>query len=210
MNQVNEELNKAEDTRGPKIDLEARLAAEDDASENVRARTPEELDEQLAAILLRDRQGAAVFQQKQRKARWILRIWLFVSTVGLFALLGAVGWTYRDHVVQDWDRYASPVSNCIFKVGDRTVRSTREVSYRYYTVFGWRFYDTKTVEEKNWVELPNSASSVLAHLPDGSYRKITTSDAENGRYPLPIADTYSFFMDNGKNLAVVSYKEMCK
>jgi len=223
MNQVNEELNKNDSGQTPhhKVDRDRRMDEMEQENFNPsdiedsewgynRARSPEELDEQLAAILKRDREGAQLFQKKQRKARWILRIWLFVTTVGLFALLGAVGWTYRDHVVQDWDRYASPTSKCIFKVGDRTVQGGREKSYRFYTVLGWQFFDTRSVQEKTYIELPSSAASVLAHMADGSYQKVSTTDGENGRYPLPQAESYSFFMDGGKNSAVISYRELCK
>lgn len=219
MNQVNDELGKAgpdeaapkDPMRKPKsdkVDWDKRHAELE--HENLNPSQSDDVDEALAAILEKNRKGAALYEQKMRNARWILRIWLFVSTVGLFALLGAVGWTYRDRVVQDWDRYDSPTSKCVFKVGDRTVHGGREKSYRYYTVFGWRFYDTRTVQEKTYIELPSSAASVLAHMADGSYQKVSTTDGENGRYPLPQADSYSFFMDGGKNSAVITYRELCK
>lgn len=190
MNQLNEALNQPESVEElpPELNTDAKLR--------------EALDRALT--------DAKDFQKKQRKARWIFRIWLVLSTLGMIALLGVVGWMYRGQVVQDWDRYGSNSANCIFKVGDRTVRGVREYSYRYYTIFNWRIYDMRQLEEKTFIEMPNNGASVLAHLSDGTHPRVTVKDAEPGRYPLPHADSYSFFMDNGKNTDVISYKDMCK
>lgn len=156
-----------------------------------------------------------VEERKEMQApRWLVRTmkvigWLSVIA-GVLAIIGYSAYADRDKYIQAWDKYGSHTANCIFKVGDRTMKGTRDYSYRYYIVFNWKFYDMRTVEEKTFIEMPSSASSILAHNEDGTHQKLNISDGEPGRYPLAPAKSYSIFTDNGKNAAVVTYADMCK
>lgn len=208
MSKINDELNK---------DQELPPHVPDAADRALPPLTPEEI-EVLAANLASEAEHVASLGTAQAKAdksriafgKWMVRAWIFACFVGLLALLGAIGWAYRGEVVQDWNKYGSHETQCIFKVGDRTVKGNREYSYRYFTIFNWRLYDLRHMEEKTFVDMPNNGVSVLAHMSDGTHPKVNVKDAEPGRYPLPRAEAYSFFMDNGKNSDVISYKDMCK
>lgn len=238
MNQINEELQKDQNmtTEGPKAEqrdrdhdqhmrevLQRRLAEQlDDTDEQ-----PERTEEEILSIDQQNRQARATMLRKirlkkkpveDRKERaaplWMVRLFKTIGVLavvlGLLTIMAFIAWDNRDRYVQAWDKPGWHNKECIFKVGDRTVRGVREFSYQYYTVFGWTFHDTNQQKEKTFIEMPSSAASILAHMPDGSGLKLSTSDGEKGRYPIERADSYSIFMDNGKNAAVVTYQEMCR
>lgn len=177
-------------------------------NENLNAE--QQAEKALDDIINQDRDEAAQFARKARRARWIFRLYFLVALLGLIGLAGAVGWTYRAAIVQDWDRYGSHQTNCIFKVGERTVKGTRDYSYRYYTVLNWKFYDTAEQKEETRIDISGNGMTILAHLPDGTSKKQEVSDGERYNQRIEAADSYSFFMDNGKNATTVSYKTMCK
>lgn len=180
----------------------------DKLNENLSAE--EQAEKALDEIINQDRDAEKKFARKARRARWIFRIYFLLALLGLLGLAGAVGWTYRTAVVQDWDRYGSHQSQCIFKVGERTVKGTRDYSYRYYTILNWKFYDTTQQTEETRIDISGNGMTILAHFPDGTSKKQEVSDGERYNQRLEIAESYSFFMDNGKNAATVSYKTMCK
>lgn len=164
----------------------------------------------LDEIISQSKEDDAKFARKARRARWIFRLYFLVALLGLIGLAGAVGWTYRANIVQDWDRYGSHQTQCIFKVGERTVKGTRDYSYRYYTILNWKFYDTAEQKEETRIDPSDSDITILAHMPDGTSKKQEMSDGKRWNPRIETADSYSFFMDNGKNAATVSYKTMCK
>lgn len=177
-------------------------------NENLNAE--EQAEKALDEIINQDRDAAKKFERKARRAKWIFRLYFLVALLGLLGLAGAVGWTYRSAIVQDWDRYGSHQTQCIFKVGERTVKGTRDYSYRYYTILNWKFYDTREQTEETRIDISGNGMTILAHMPDGNSKKQEVSDGERYNQRLEIADSYSFFMDNGKNAATVTYKSMCK
>lgn len=164
----------------------------------------------LLAIGQKDHEEQAMYDRKARMSRWIFRLYFLVALLGLISLAGAVCWTYRASIVQDWDRYGSHQTQCIFKVGERTVKGTRDYSYRYYTILNWKFYNTAEQKEETRIDISGNGMTILAHMPDGTSNKQEVSDGERYNQRIDVADSYSFFMDNGKNAATVSYKSMCK
>lgn len=179
-------------------------------NENLNAEAAERAEQALDEIIQNDREDKAKYDRKARWSKWVFRLYFLLALLGLIGLAGAVGWTYRANIVQDWDRYGSHQSQCIFKVGERTVKGTRDYSYRYYTVLGWKFYDTKQQTEETRIDPADSDITILAHMPDGTSKKQEMSDGKRWNPRIEIAESYSFFMDNGKNAATVSYKTMCK
>jgi hypothetical protein len=177
-------------------------------NENLNAE--QQAEKALDEIISQDRVAADKFARKARWSRWVFRMYFLLALLGLIGLAGAVGWTYRANIVQDWDRYGSHQSNCIFKVGERTVKGTRDYSYRYYTILNWKFYDTTKQTEETRIDISGNGMTILAHMPDGTSKKQEVSDGERYNQRIEIAESYSFFMDNGKNAATISYKTMCK
>lgn len=177
-------------------------------NENLNAEA--EAEKAIDEIINQDRDAANKFARKARWSKWVFRLYFLVALLGLIGLAGAVGWTYRANIVQDWDRYGSHQSQCIFKVGERTVKGTRDYSYRYYTVLNWKFYDTTQQKEETRIDYADTDITILAHLPDGTSTKQEMMDGKRWNPRIENADSYSFFMDNGKNAATVSYKTMCK
>lgn len=193
-------MNHVQQITGEEIDMTQ-------LNENLNAEAAEQaLDE----IIQKDKDDKAKYDRKARWSRWVFRLYFLVALLGLIGLAGAVGWTYRANIVQDWDRYGSHQSNCIFKVGERTVKGTRDYSYRYYTVFNWKFYDTTQQTEETRIDISGNGMTILAHMPDGTSKKQEVSDGERYMQRIDPAESYSFFMDNGKNAATVTYKTMCK
>ena len=164
----------------------------------------------LDEILKKDREDAEAYQRRARYVKWIGRLWFAFVILGVLSLAGALLWTGRAGIVPAWDKYETNEVQCVFKVGERTMKATREYSYRYYQILDWKFYDTTKQKEKTTIELPRNAASVLMHMHDGTHERLSIGDAQEGRYPLPQADSYSFFLDNGKNADVVSYQQMCR
>lgn len=177
-------------------------------NENLNAE--QQAEKALDDIINQDRTAQEKYERKARRTRWIFRLYFLVALLGLTSLAGAVGWTYRASIVQDWDRYGSHQTQCIFKVGERTVKGTRDYSYRYYTILNWKFYDTAEQKEETRIDPSDADVTILAHMPDGTSHKQEMADGKRWNPRIENADSYSFFMDNGKNAANVSYKNMCK
>lgn len=177
-------------------------------NENLNAEA--EAEKAIDEIINQDRDAANKFARKARWSKWVFRLYFLVALLGLIGLAVAVGWTYRANIVQDWDRYGSHQSQCIFKVGERTVKGTRDYSYRYYTVLNWKFYDTTQQKEETRIDYADTDITILAHMPDGTSTKQEMMDGKRWNPKIENAESYSFFMDNGKNAATVSYKTMCK
>lgn len=195
------------------LDADARAAAEKEAEILKRDTEAKAAKESLLGKIRRTKKQVESDKEMQAP-RWLITTmkvigWLAVIC-GSLTVAAYILWDNRDQYVQAWDKYGSHQTNCIFKVGERTMKGTRDYSYRYYIVFNWKFYDMRTVEEKTFIEMPSSASSILAHNADGTHQKLNITDGEPGRYPLAPAKSYSIFTDNGKNAAVVTYVDMCK
>lgn len=196
------------------LDADARAAAEKEAEILQRDAESKAAKESMLGKIRRTKKKQVESDKEMQAPRWLVKTlkvvgWLS-AIAGVLTILAAIAWNNRDQYVQAWDKYGSHTATCIFKVGDRTMKGTRDYSYRYYIVFNWKFYDMRTVEEKTFIEMPSSASSILAHNADGTHQKLNISDGEPGRYPLAPAKSYSIFTDNGKNAAVVTYADMCK
>jgi hypothetical protein len=173
----------------------------------------EVLDAELETILKNDREDSAKFEKRRRLAKriqfWAIAIAVVGSLLGMVALYGYFFW--KDYIT-DYDKYGSHTSNCVFKVGERTMTGTRNYSYRYMTVLGYKIYMTPAseIDEETRLDIDGNAMTVLLTETGKETRKEFVANGEKFRKFLPKADSYTFFMDGGKNTAIVSYKDLCK
>lgn len=209
-------------------DRELDLALDAEARVESGIATPERMAEQDAAFeklqmaLDEGKQKAAAEERAKKRmearqaftARLKQRVRAFVMAVWALVFLGMVGagvWGYYNFktIVPAWDKYTSAQKNCIFKVGERTVTGTRTVSYRYYQILDWRAHDESTVETETRLDINGNGMTVIQYI-DGKAEKLAVSDGEKYRPLLKPAERYSFFMDNGKNFAELSFNDICK
>lgn len=191
------------------IDTE-RMAAQDSAYEKLQAALDEGQQkaaaEERAKKRMEARQAFTV-RLKQRVRAFMMAVWALIILV----MVGAGVWGYYNFktIVPAWDKYTSAQKNCIFKVGERTVTGTRTVSYRYYQILNWRAHDESTVETETRLDINGNGMTVIQYV-DGKAEKLAVSDGEKYRPLLKPAEKYSFFMDNGKNFAELSFNDICK
>jgi hypothetical protein len=144
---------------------------------------------------------------KTRIRAFLFAVWSLV----FLCIVGAGVWGYYNFktIVPAWDKYTSAQKNCIFKVGERTVTGTRTVSYRYYQILDWRAHDESTVETETRLDVSGNGMTVIQYV-NGKPEKLAISDGEKYRQLLTPAEKYSFFMDNGKNFAELSFNDICR
>lgn len=144
---------------------------------------------------------------KQRVRAFMMAVWALI----ILGMIGAGVWGYYNFktIVPAWDKYTSAQKNCIFKVGERTVTGSRTVSYRYYQILNWRAHDENTVSTETRLDVSGNGMTVIQYI-DGKAEKLAISDGEKYRQLLAPAEKYSFFMDNGKNFAELSFNDICK
>ena len=154
MNKINEELQKDQSmtTEGPKAEqrdhdqhtrevLQRRLAEQLDSTDEQPERTEEEIlnndrqNQQARASMLRKirLKKKPVEDRKERAAPlWMVRLFKTIGVLavvlGVITVLAFVAWDNRDRYVQAWDKPGWHNKECIFKVGDRTVKGVREFS----------------------------------------------------------------------------------
>lgn len=133
----------------------------------------------------------------------------------VFSLLTAIAsvlYVYKDKIVTDYDKFGMDTRNCIAKVGDRTITGSRTYAYRYMTVLGYKIFMTpeKEVEQETRLDVTGNSMTILGTKLDGSIEKTMIGDGEKYRQLLKSADHYTFFMDGGKNTAIIAYNALCK
>lgn len=150
---------------------------------------------------------AFTLRLKQRVRAFMMAVWALI----FLAMVGAGAWAYYNFktIVPAWDKYTSAQKNCIFKVGERTVTGTRSISYRYYQILNWRAHDESTVSTETRLDVSGNGMTVIQYV-NGKAEKLAISDGEKYRQLLAPAEKYSFFMDNGKNFAELSFNDICK
>lgn len=179
-------------------------------AERAHAENQAELDTKMREKL--ERRSALAAKAKAAAYR-AYRIFMWVLLVAcLLAVVGAVLFTYRDKIVTDYNRYGMDTRQCISKVGERTITGSRTYSYRYMTVLGHKIFMTpeKEVEQETRLDVTGNAMTILGTKLDGSIEKTMIADGEKYRQLLKPADHYTFFMDGGKNTAIIAYNTLCK
>jgi hypothetical protein len=179
---------------------EAWQRAEDQASLDARMR---EKLERRAALAARAR---AIAYRTYRVVLWVV---LFAC---LLALAATTLYVYKDRIVTQYDKFGMDTRSCISKVGERTITGTRTYSYRYMTVLGHKIFMTpeNEVQQETRIDVSGNGMTILGTKADGTVDKTMISDGEKFRQLLKPAETYTFFMDGGKNTAVIAYNELCK
>lgn len=175
-----------------------------------RAEHQADLDKKMREKL--DRREALAAKAKAVAYR-TYRIFMWVLLVCcLLSVVGALLFVYKDKIVTDFDKYGTDTRPCISKVGERTITGTRTYSYRYMTVLGHRVFMTpeKEVEQETRIDVTGNAMTILGTKLDGSIEKTMIADGEKYRQLLKPADHYTFFMDGGKNTAIIAYNSLCK
>lgn len=176
-------------------------------------RKPESRTERPQADLDRDMKERLNRRALKALALRTGRILLWVTLiVALLAFAGAALYVNKDKLVTSYDKYGMDTRPCMGKVGERTITGTRTYGYRYMTVLGYKIYMTpeKEVEQETRLDISGNGMTILGMQADGTLQKTMISDGERYRQLLHPADSYTFFMDGGKNTAVIAYTDLCK
>lgn len=155
---------------------------------------------------MRNRQLKAIAQRTGRILLWV------VLVIALFSFAGTALYVNMDKIVTDYDKFGMDTRNCIAKVGERTITGTRSYSYRYMTVLGHKIYMTpeSEVKQETRLDVNFNGMTILATSASAPVEKYSISDGVKERPLLNRADSYTFFMDGGKNTAIISYNTLCK
>lgn len=187
-----------------------KLNTESLAEEWARAEHQADIDKKMREKL--DRREALAAKAKAVAYR-TYRIFMWVLLVCcLLSVVGAVLYVYKDKIVTDFNKYGMDTRQCISKVGERTITGSRTYSYRYMTVLGHKIFMTpeKEVEQETRLDVTGNGMTILGTKLDGTIEKTMISDGEKYRQLLKPADHYTFFMDGGKNTAIIAYNSLCK
>lgn len=174
--------------------------------EDTNKRRPQsELDQDMKERL-NSRRMKAIAARTGRILLWVILI------LALLASAGAALYMNIDKIVTDYDKYGSDKTDCIAKVGERTITGTRSYSYRYMTVLGYKIFMTpqSEVEQETRIDVNGNGMTILATRDGKATEKYVISDGEKERRLLKPADSYTFFMDGGKNTAILAYNQICK
>lgn len=157
----------------------------------------------------------SAWRAKQKRA--FLRF-VSIFMIWLLALAVVAGFTYYrwndivNYVLPDYDKYAQDLRPCIFKVGERTITGQRSYEYRYMTLFNHKIVMTPSseVQQETRLDITGNGMTILGSHAGAAPDKLIISDGERYRQLLKRADDYTFFMDGGKNTAIVAYSDICK
>jgi hypothetical protein len=151
----------------------------------------------LAADKMRKRTAA------QTAATYFRRTVYFFLTV-LLMVIGLIVWYGYENKVTG--RFIDDRS-CEFSIGNREMTGIRTYSYPYTEIFGFRFIDTSTIEEKTTINIRGDAMTVVGHSSTGWWA-INIGTGEIGKQVIKNAESYTFVM--GKAVNVIPYRQLCK
>lgn len=186
----------------------ADLSAQIEAQREREARTQrplEDLDKDMKERLNR----RAIKAMAARAGRILLWVVLVVTLLGF---VGTALYVNIDKIVTDYDKFGMDSRECIAKVGERTITGTRVYSYRYMTVLGHKIYMTpqSEVKQETRIDVSGNGMTILASSNGVPIEKYNISEGEKYRQLLKPAESYTFFMDGGKNTAILAYNQICK
>ena len=152
-----------------------------------------------AAARIRER-AAQVARRTARVVRAIVVAMILLSLTGL----GGVGWYgWENRVVGN----VTDERPCEAEVGDRRLVGFRHYSYPFTEIFGFRFIETKQIDEKTTIRLGGSGLHVVG-LSEKEWWALKIDQGEVGVWTLKPAQTYVFV--SGGKTNVVPYKTFCK
>lgn len=155
--------------------------------------------------------------RRRRRIRakiYTVLLWTVVTFLACWAAY--LQWPrFVEYALPAYDKYGQDYRPCIFKVGERTVTGQRSYSYRYMNLFGYKIFMTPDaeVQQETRLDIAFNGITIVGNIKAGSAwesKKLQIEDGEKYKQLLPYADTYTFFMDGGKNVATVSYSDICK
>lgn len=123
---------------------------------------------------------------------------------GLLGIAGLVWWAYEHRV----SGYVTDERSCSLEIGKRLLTGTRAYSYHFNDYLGWRFIDTRAVEEKTTVQVRGYAFTVV-NLTGDKHDVTRVGTGEQGIQILKPADKYVFLFEDG-GVGVSDYRSLCK
>lgn len=173
------------------------------------ASNKQQMDAVFEHIQSSDKGAEAVDRMRARaqaaaKAKKVFKFTILII-VGL-VLLVAAALGYYGYMTRVTG-YLVDERQCKWMVGDTELTGSRLYSYPYQEYFGYRFINTKVIDEKTKIDIAGNPIQVVG-LSGDDFWVVNVGMGERGKQVLKHADNYIFTM--GKNVAVAKYKTFCK
>jgi hypothetical protein len=152
-----------------------------------------------AADIMRAK-AAAMAASAARLMRWVLGGGIALVMLAMVAI-GYYGWSNQITGRFSDDRL------CSSEIGGYKVTGKRTYSYPYMEIYGFRFIDTKKIDERTVVDIRGDAVLILGQSAD-MWWSVAVGAGEQGIQILKEANQYTFV--SGKKALIVSSKEFCK
>lgn len=150
----------------------------------------------------------AAIERREKAYRFARRLvgTLVVLTILVFSAAGI----YANNL---WEKrttgYSVDERPCHAEIQKQQLTGKRTYSYPYIEFLGFRFLETKKVEEKTWIDVNGSAFTVVGVTGTDQSWSTRVSKGEKGVQLLKRYDTYVFVFDDG-SVGAVNYQSLCK
>lgn len=136
------------------------------------------------------------------------KAFVVVMVVAILAMvLFAVGYTVKTLPTTVIDKYEVDTRACEYNKDGVHVIGKRSYKYRYNEILGYRFIDTRTMEEVTEI-YHDFTETVVVGIDDGDWWKVYFSKGEPARMMLPPTEFYTFVQ--GEAAAVIDYEGFCR
>jgi hypothetical protein len=135
--------------------------------------------------------------------RFVRRLMLGFSLL-LILSLGGLG--YYAHATKVTG-YVTDTRSCSLEIDGKELTGTREYSYPFTEILGFRLIDTKHIEETTKVDIRGESLRVVG-LNNTEWWTVKVGVGEKGIQQLKPAHTYTFVL--GDKVGVVPYRAFCK
>jgi hypothetical protein len=152
-----------------------------------------------AADIMRAK-AAILMANTVRLMRWVFGGGVAVIILAIVAI-GYYGWSNQISGRFSDDRL------CSSEIGGFKVTGKRTYSYPYMEIYGFRFIDTKKIDERTVVNISGDSMMILGQS-DDMWWSVAIGPGEQGIQILKEASQYTFV--SGKKALIVSSKEFCK
>lgn len=143
--------------------------------------------------------AAAIANGTARLIKWIIGTSIALAIV-VISSAGYYGWENRVTGRLSDDR------SCKVEYKDLTITGKRTYSYPFTEIFGFRFIDTKAIDERTVIDIRGDALVVVGQS-GSDWWSLAIGPGEQGIQILKAAESYTFVM--GKKAVLVKSKEFC-
>lgn len=143
--------------------------------------------------------AAAVASATATFMRWAIGLSVLLAIL-IVSAIGYYGWENRVTGRLSDDRM------CKVEYKDLSITGKRTYSYPFMEIFGFRFIDTKAIDERTIVDIRGDAMMIIGQSGD-DWWSLAIGMAEQGIQILKPSDSYTFVV--GKKAVVVKSKVFC-